>query len=58
MQLVQEGNMAIQQTASMEDYLEAIALLSKGSKPVKVTEINSALRVKNPSVTSALTRFT
>jgi Mn-dependent DtxR family transcriptional regulator len=41
----------------MEDYLEAIALLSEGSKPVKVTEINSALRVKNPSVTSALTRL-
>ena len=49
--------MAIQQTASMEDYLEAIALLSEGSKPVKVTEISSALGVKKPSVTSALTRL-
>jgi len=49
--------MAIRQTASMEDYLEAIALLSKGSKPAKVTEISSALRVKKPSVSSALTRL-
>ncbi len=49
--------MATRQTASMEDYLEAIALLSERSKPVKVTEISSALRVKKPSVTSALTRL-
>jgi len=41
----------------MENYLEAIALLSEVSKPVKVTEISSALGVKKPSVTSALTRL-
>jgi DtxR family Mn-dependent transcriptional regulator len=57
MQRVKEGNVAIQQTASMEDYLETIALLSDVSKPVKVTEISSALGVKKPSVTSALTRL-
>ena len=46
-----------QQTASMEDYLEAIVLLSEGSKVVKVTEISNALGVKKPSVTSALTKL-
>lgn len=49
--------MVTRQTASMEDYLEAITLLSEESKPVKVTEISSALKVKKPSVTSALTRL-
>jgi len=42
------------QSASMEDYLEAIAILAGKSKPVKVTEISKALGVKKPSVTSAL----
>ena len=42
------------QSASMEDYLEAIAILAEKSKPVKVTEIGKALGVKKPSVTSAL----
>jgi len=42
------------QSASMEDYLEAIAILAEKSKPVKVTEISKALGVKKPSVTSAL----
>ena len=45
------------QSASMEDYLEAIALLGKENKPVKVTEISRALGVKKPSVTSALGRL-
>ena len=49
--------MVTRQTASMEDYLEAITLLSEGSKPVKVTEISNALGVKKPSVTSALTKL-
>lgn len=49
--------MATQQTPSMEDYLEAIVLLSEGSKAVKVTEISNALGVKKPSVTSALARL-
>ena len=42
------------QSASMEDYLEAIAILAEKTKPVKVTEISKALGVKKPSVTSAL----
>ena len=42
------------QSASMEDYLEAIVILAEKSKPVKVTEIGKALGVKKPSVTSAL----
>jgi len=41
----------------MEDYLEAIALLSEGNKAVRVTEISKALGVKKPSVTSALTKL-
>jgi len=41
----------------MEDYLEAIALLSEGDKAVRVTEISRALGVKKPSVTSALTKL-
>ena len=45
------------QTASMVDYLEAIALLSKEGNAVKVTEISKALRVKKPSVTSALAKL-
>ena len=42
------------QSASMEDYLEAIVILAEEGKPVKVTEIGKALGVKKPSVTSAL----
>jgi len=49
--------MAKEQSASMEDYLEAIALLSGGSKAVRVTEISKILGVKKPSVTSALTKL-
>jgi len=46
-----------EQSASMEDYLEAIALLSEVDKAVRVTEISKALGVKKPSVTSALTKL-
>jgi len=46
-----------EQSASMEDYLEAIALLSEGDKAVRVTEISKTLGVKKPSVTSALTKL-
>ena len=46
-----------EQSASMEDYLEAIALLSEADKAVRVTEISKALGVKKPSVTSALTKL-
>ena len=45
------------QTASMEDYLEAIIMLSEGGKAVSVTQISKALGVKKPSVTAALKRL-
>jgi DtxR family Mn-dependent transcriptional regulator len=45
------------QTASMEDYLEAMFILVEQGKPVKVTEIGKALGVKKPSVTSALAKL-
>jgi len=47
------GDMATKQTASMEDYLEAIVILDEEDKPVSVTEIAKALGVTKPSVTSA-----
>ncbi|MDY6833528.1 MAG: metal-dependent transcriptional regulator [Chloroflexota bacterium] len=46
-----------QQTASMEDYLEAIAMLRQGEQPVRVSQISKALGVKMPSVTNALNKL-
>ncbi len=46
-----------EQSASMEDYLEAIAMLGEGKKVVKVKQISEMLRVKMPSVTSALKKL-
>jgi len=45
------------QTASMEDYLEAIAKLGEGRKVVKVKELSQMMGVKMPSVTSALKKL-
>jgi DtxR family Mn-dependent transcriptional regulator len=45
------------QTASMEDYLEAIAILGEGTKAVKVKQLSDMLGVKMPSVTSALKKL-
>jgi len=45
------------QTASMEDYLEAIANLGEGTKVVRVKQISEMLGVKMPSVTSALKKL-
>ena len=45
------------QSASMEDYLEAIIVLGEGDKAVRVTQISEALRVKKPSVISALKKL-
>ena len=39
---------------SMEDYLEAIAMLAGEEKVVRVNQISQRLKVKMPSVTSAL----
>ena len=46
-----------EQTASMEDYLEAIANLGEGSQVVRVKLISEMLGVKMPSVTSALKKL-
>ncbi len=51
------ASMTRDRSASMEDYLEAIALLSARNKTARVTEISLALGVKKPSVTSALTKL-
>ncbi len=49
--------MAKEQTASMEDYLEAIANLREEGKVVRVKQISQVLNVKMPSVTSALKKL-
>lgn len=49
--------MSKEQTASMEDYLEAIALLSEGKPAARVSEISRALQVSMPSVSAALKRL-
>lgn len=46
-----------EQTASMEDYLESVAMLRSRGKAVRVKEISAALGVKMPSVTAALKRL-
>ncbi len=46
-----------EQTASMEDYLEAIAKLGEEKKVVKVKQLSQMLGVKMPSVTSALKKL-
>jgi len=50
--------MSREQTASMEDYLESVAMLRSRGKAVRVKEISVALGVKMPSVTAALKRLT
>jgi DtxR family Mn-dependent transcriptional regulator len=46
-----------EQSASMEDYLEAIAKLAERRKVVRVKQLSERLGVKMPSVTSALKRL-
>jgi len=46
-----------EQTASMEDYLEAVAMLQGKDKVVRVSQISRKLKVKMPSVTSALKKL-
>jgi DtxR family Mn-dependent transcriptional regulator len=46
-----------EQTASMEDYLEAVAVLREVGKAVRVKQISQALGVKMPSVTAALRKL-
>jgi len=45
------------QTASMEDYLEAVAMLRGKGKVVRVSQISRKLKVTMPSVTSALKKL-
>ena len=49
--------MSTGQTASMEDYLEAIAFLRAEDERVRVKDISRFLNVKMPSVTSALKKL-
>jgi len=46
-----------EQTPSMEDYLEAIAMLRDANKAVRVSQISRRLKVRMPSVTSALEKL-
>lgn len=46
-----------EQTPSMEDYLEAIAMLGGEDRIVRVSQISRRLKVKMPSVTSALRKL-
>ncbi len=46
-----------QNTPSMEDYLEAIAMLRGEDKVARVSQISQKLKVKMPSVTSALRKL-
>ena len=46
-----------EQTASMEDYLEAIAKMGGTRKVARVKQISEVLGVKMPSVTSALKKL-
>jgi DtxR family Mn-dependent transcriptional regulator len=46
-----------EQTASMEDYLEAVAMLRGKGKVVRVSQISQKLKVKMPSVTYALKKL-
>lgn len=45
------------QTASMEDYLEAIAKIGEAEAEVRVTDISRRLGVKKPSVSAAILRL-
>lgn len=49
--------MVKQQSPSMEDYLEGIAMLAKERGVVRVTTLSKALGVKKPSVISALKKL-
>jgi len=44
-------------TPSMEDYLEAIAMLGEEGKAARVSQISQRLKVRMPSVTSALKKL-
>ena len=41
-------------TSTLEDYLEAIIILTKKNKKARIKDIGQHLKVKNPSVVSAV----
>lgn len=45
-------------TSSMEDYLEAIAMIKEQGGRVTVTDLSKSLKVKKPSVVAALKKLT
>jgi DtxR family Mn-dependent transcriptional regulator len=49
--------MTKQQSGSMENYLEMIAMLGKEKNIVRVTQLSTALGVKKSSVSAALTKL-
>jgi len=44
-------------SSNMEDYIEAIAMLSSNNRVVRVKDIAKKLKIKMPSVTSALNKL-
>ena len=49
--------MPVGQTASMEDYLEAIAVLRDRRRVVRISQISEELAVSRPSVTAAVKKL-
>ena len=49
--------MANQQSYSMENYLEMIAMLNRETNVVRVTQLSSALGVRKSSVSAAITKL-
>ena len=49
--------MTKQQSYSMENYLEMIAMLGRGKNIVRVTQLSTALGVRKSSVSAALTKL-
>lgn len=48
----------INMTASLEDYLEAVLMLSQGSSEVRLTDIAAMLNVSKPSANRAVNTLT
>lgn len=44
-------------SANMEDYLEAIRILSESVSPVTITQLSDSLNVSKPSVTAAMAKL-
>jgi len=55
--MMRKPGMAGEYSSSMEDYLEAIAMLGEGGRAVRVSRIGQRLKVRMPSVTAALKKL-